>query len=337
MGTKKEEDSSYFWIKVSTVDIAVEHRGWFSYLLNLLPNLLRGVWDYGTWLMVVVVLVLGYLHYIMPENHKDWLALLPHPNYIMVAVCLITVIGLVIWHKGSVEQQNNFYRKSVGVGSHHFFHLIRDDFLKKQLRMLRIIDKIDKSRTDKQREDHQENLLYLIKEFSGTVCKKTEKILDTIFLNEEIGCSIRIATENDDYETFGRSERLAPSRSNNTRAVRHDEGIPSAFKKPEIVNGQKCLRGQGYALVLTNIEAKDIINDGVWVKSPNDSDETVRSLLVVPINSYEEEGDRCYPIMIGLLYLTSRYKEKNCPFEKKHADIAATVADFLGCLYSQLL
>ena len=121
MMSKKKGASSYSWIKVAAVGTTAEHGGWLFYW----QNLFRYTWNYGAWCVVVVVLALGYLHYVVPDNHKDWLSLLPQPNYIVFSVGLIAIIGLVICHVCSVEQKHNFHRRSVSVSLHHFFHLIR--------------------------------------------------------------------------------------------------------------------------------------------------------------------------------------------------------------------
>jgi len=341
---------SYHWIPLKCDKREIEYPRdnipmWKNVCVFLWGN--RGqLWQMFVLLIILLCGSISFWH--LPDSLPDWfkeLAILtmPKPTYLWGAG-IVTAAFIVVFFLFYSARKNDIIRRKLQSTSLHFlFHNIRDKFYdakvrikekSKEIETTEINSKLSKLSKDEKISTLKEDVYYALKNFSKDVCKEIQEISDTYFAGQSLGSSVRVATVGADgtgqyYATLGRSDRLSNTRQNSTAPLLFGEGVAAS-----LVNKNN---GRGFALVLTDIQAQDIRDDGLWVPSQNDSDETVASLIAVPINSYENSAKGRESKMVGILYLTSDRKKKNCLFLEQHAEFMSAMADFLSCIYSQLL
>lgn len=304
---------SYQWIRVfADTPTSSDSSSWLLNAVGL-------VWGSGVlWAVFSGFLFIGLsqLHYHYP-NYPLADEIVPAPSFGMFVRITISIVlpplALLIFVFARRAKDEFQFQKSC----HRLFHVLRNKYCTAM--------ESDCSCDEK------------LGHFSLDACNEIERFF-TKLLNKhgknEIGCCIRIASKSkvNAYVTFGRSETVSETRSQASQPLPKNSGVAKAMLEKTKIN-------ESSVLLVGNIGAKDIVDDGVWkrLKARNryhcDDDTSIQSQLICPINCRESKS----PIMIGILFVTSSRKNFACPFKRHHGEMVAAIADVLGCLYQQTL
>jgi hypothetical protein len=157
--------------------------------------------------------------------------------------------------------------------------------------------------------------------FHGRACNLIASFFRALVGDDSINCALRLASTGDGthnvYVTYGRSDAMDRSREVNTCPLGDNEGIAK-----KLLEASKL----GVCLISDLDEARKM---QWWKSDKNDILEDVRYLMVAPVNSPNEDGNRD---MLGILYVTSKH---DC-FRLSHVEPIKGIADLLGMLYPSI-
>lgn len=164
-----------------------------------------------------------------------------------------------------------------------------------------------------------------LQKLSSFYLKSAQQIVDfyrDLTGDSTIGSAIRIAEvvdETDMYVTKARAGHInQAARSSKSEPVASDEGLP------------RTLRTKEYEGVLIIEDIPYVINAGMWNKTANDELPDIKSVIVAPINGWNN-GQR---VMLGMLYVTSA---KSGTFKPSHVAPLNAFVDILGTVYPIIL
>lgn len=192
---------------------------------------------------------------------------------------------------------------------HLLAHSIRDEQNK-------IYRRVTESSTASSLEDDQR--LY---DYCDILCNNVAQYFTALFPTKKIAASIRLAVESVDYpskvvfSTFGRSTGLSSNRASTTEDIPSNQGIPRFFNE---------IKNHGI-LIYNDIKAASSGEKPTYKMTANDNfykDEII-TMMVAPLNGWDKKKT----MMIGILYVTSRYKGV---FNAKHIDAMRFAADIVA-------
>ncbi|MCA9122194.1 MAG: hypothetical protein H6822_21105 [Planctomycetaceae bacterium] len=134
-------------------------------------------------------------------------------------------------------------------------------------------------------------------------------------------CAIRLAervNEQNQYSTVARSDRMHESRKENSQPIPADKGIAHALLQYE---------NQG-VIIIDDIQK--MVDDPRWCGGKSDTLGDVRSLMISPINGWENDAK----VMLGILFVSS---DVPAALHAGHTLAIKAFSDFLGTVYPDLL
>lgn len=367
------EQQGFIWIETSgdcndpsRNDPALENGGFWGFLadtdviallvkiivLVLLPLIITGVFRLIAYFFPSLAWTVSYYNAVFDASFG------------FVAICCIV---LLFFFLNKHDRKHNEHRRWTWLFRahfHHIFHHIRNCFCKTdsniENRFLKIQEKIENFQNTKHSSKTKfgkakDLLLSEIKQLNHEVvdevctffsnsCNEIAVFFEFLSPNEKLDCCIRVAQEEPSidgkppvlgYATLGRSRGVSQAaRVENSVSLHANRGVPKIISNGVRQSSKNCV------LLIQSIERSIAL--GEWEKSANDSDPSIRSVMIAPINFRRpfSTNQNNSARMDGLLYVTSPKEGSKSPFSesyaKRKADIAAGIADFMGCLVYRL-
>ena len=301
---KKEHEKGHFW------EIVLDAASHFFAKIPL-----------KTAFFITIILLFPLL--LQLECVKEWLpdnieAKIPIQTYANVMAGVFTVIFLAFGGVWLIRRTYWTQLLHLRAHSHKCHHSLRDEYY----RALSVCE--DKENGDY--DDYVNAKRTACVNFSIAICDYLRELWLQVIEDESLGVCIRLAVirkpNRKVYETFGRSRNLL-GRDEKSKPISINSGV---FK-------HIYARPQGRILLIRDIKKVD---DDIWKHTDSDHDENLQSVLLAPINMIED-GCINSPVTTGILYITSKHAGMVCPFTVRHVQLLASLADTLGCLYSNLI
>lgn len=158
--------------------------------------------------------------------------------------------------------------------------------------------------------------------FNNGVAQDVADFFRVLCRDQSVTCAIRLAYKTEDgkneYRTVGRSSGFEAIRQHQTLPVPADTGLPAKLRSAQCKG----------VFVIDDVEKA--INSGDYFETPNDKLPDCRSMMVCPINGWENSTKQ----MTGILSISSRNRSA---FIGWQTSPCKAISDILGLVYPGIL